>query len=262
MMTGDRLGTGHDPSRGAAYVSSWVEVLDKNPQEIVNASAEAQRMSNYLISRTQERQQDQGEKTRDGAVPGQQQEPQFRVVQDKAQSTWRVENASNPSEKLPSYAQRDFRNVFDAKQALKRLQQDQARPAYIEEATQRAAAGERAKEPGRQYRIVPVPHRPGVYRIQDAKDPSRPVPSPYGTMYAGKADAEKAIERLRQDQKRGDRPAEPVRAQPGVIVEEKSKLPGGRPGARIASPNGGLVRGAGRPGVRQDQFPGRTAPER
>ena len=65
MMTGDRLGTGHDPSRGAAYVSSWVEVLDKNPQEIVNASADAQRMSNYLISRAQERRQDQGDKTQD-----------------------------------------------------------------------------------------------------------------------------------------------------------------------------------------------------
>ena len=102
MMTGDRLGTGHDPSRGAAYVSSWVEVLDKNPQEIVNASAEAQRMSNYLISRTRERRQDQGEKTQDGAVPGQQQEPHYRVVLDKSQTAWRIENASDPSEKLPS----------------------------------------------------------------------------------------------------------------------------------------------------------------
>ena len=193
MMTGDRLGTGHDPSRGAAYVSSWVEVLDKNPQEIVNASAEAQRMSNYLISRTRERQQDQGEKTQDGAVPGQRREPHYRVVLDKTQTTWRIENASNPSEKLPSYAQQDFRNVFDANQALKRLRQDQARPATIEQAKQRAAARERAKEPGRQYRTVPVPHRPGVYRIQDAKDPSQPVPRPYGTMYAGKAEAERAI---------------------------------------------------------------------
>ena len=262
MMTGDRLGTGHDPSRGAAYVSSWVEVLDKNPQEIVNASAEAQRMSNYLISRTRERQQDQGEKTQDGAVPGQQREPHYRVVLDKTQTTWRVENASDPSEKLPSYAQRDFRNVFDANQALKRLRQDQARPATIEQAKQRAAARERAKEPGRQYRTVPVPHRPGVYRIQDAKDPSRPVPRPYGTMYAGRAEAERAIAKLQQDQKRGTLPAESVRAQPGVIVEEKPTLPGGRPAARIASHHGGPVRGAGRPGVRQDRFPGPTAPER
>ena len=102
-----------------------------------------------------------------------------------------------PSEKLPSYARRDFRNAFDAKQALKRLQQDQARPAYIEEAKQRAAAPGHSKEPARQYRTVPVPHRPG-----------------------------------------------------------------GRPAARIASQNQGLVRGSGRPGVRQDQFPSRTAPER
>jgi antirestriction protein ArdC len=196
MMTGDRLGTGHDPSRGAAYVSSWVEVLDKNPQEIVNAAAEAQRMSNYLISRTQQR------------------------------------------------------------------QQDQARPAYNEEVRQPAAARERGAETARQYRTVQVPHRPSSYRIQDAKDPSRAVPRPYGTMYAGKAEAERTIARLRQDQTRGALPAEPVRAQPGVIVEEKSKLPGGRAGGRIASPNGGVVRGSGRPGVRQDQFPSRTAPER
>ena len=214
MMTGDRLGTGHDPSRGAAYVSSWVEVLDKNPQEIVNASADAQRMSNYLISRAQERQQDKGEKTQDRAVPGQQQGPDYRVVQDKTQNTWRVENASDPGEKLPAYAQREFGNVFDAKQALKRLQQDQVRPAHIEEARQRAA------------------------------------------------DREQAIERLRQDPKRGTLPAESVRAALGVIVEEKSALPGGRPAARIASQNRGLVRGSGRPGVRQDQFPSRTVPER
>ena len=262
MMTGDRLGTGHDPSRGAAYVSSWVEVLDKKPQEIVNASADAQRMSNYLISRAQERRQDQRQRAQDAAVPGQQREPRYHVVLDKEQTSWRVENANNPNEKLPAYARRDFRNVFDAKQALKRLQQDLARPAYIEEARQRAAARVRRPVCARRYRTVPVPHRPGVYRIQDAQDPSRPVPSPYGTMYAGKAKAERAIERLRQDQKRGTLPSAPVRAQRGVIVEKKSKLPGGRPAARVASPNEGLVRGSGRPGVRQDQFPSRTAPVR
>ena len=187
MMTGDRLGTGHDPSRGAAYVSGWVEVLDKNPQEIVNASAEAQRMSNYLISRTQEREKDQGEKTQDAAVPGQQ--------------------------------------------------------------------------PDQQYRIVPVPHRPGAYRIQDAQDPNRPVPSPYGGMYAPRDDAERAIERLQQDRKQGRRAPEPVRAARGAIVERPSKL--GRTEAFVTSSRDGVVvRGSGRPGVRQDQFPSRTTPER
>ncbi|MDE2755660.1 MAG: zincin-like metallopeptidase domain-containing protein, partial [Acidobacteriota bacterium] len=187
MMTGDRLGTGHDPSRGAAYVSGWVEVLDKNPQEIVNASADAQRMSNYLISRTQERQQEQGGKTQNGPVSGQQ--------------------------------------------------------------------------PDRQYHIVPVPHRTGVYRIQDAQDPNRPVPSPYGGMYGPRDDAERAIERLHQDRKQGRRAPEPVRAARGAIVERPSKL--GRTESFVTSSrDGAVVRGSGRPGVRQDQFPSRTTPER
>ena len=249
MMTGDRLGTGHDPSRGAAYVSSWVEVLDKNPQEIVNASAEAQRMSNYLISRTQDRQQDQGEKTQeagdqrphegrpqdrqkdqgdrtqDAAVPRQQgDEPHYRVVRQPNQRTWRVENETDPKEKLPSYAQQDFHNVFEANQAVKRLRQDHARPAYIEEAKQRAASRERAQEPGRQYRPVPVPHRPGVYRIQDAKDPSRPVPKPYATVCTPASPRPKRpSSRLaaRPEARKNRRPSTSA-PMPGVVVEESA----------------------------------------
>ena len=51
MMTGDRLRTGHDPARGAAYVEGWVQALDEDPREIHRAAAEAQRMSNYLVDR-------------------------------------------------------------------------------------------------------------------------------------------------------------------------------------------------------------------
>ena len=68
MMTGDKLRTGHDPSRGAAYVDSWVKVLQKDPQEIIKASAEGQKISNYLVSRGQELQQDQGDKTQQSAI--------------------------------------------------------------------------------------------------------------------------------------------------------------------------------------------------
>ena len=54
MMTGDRLRTGHDPARGAAYVEGWVAALDEDPREIHRAAAEAQRMSNYLVGRARE----------------------------------------------------------------------------------------------------------------------------------------------------------------------------------------------------------------
>ena len=51
MMTGERVGVGHDPQRAAAYVENWVRVLEEDPREIHRAAAEAQRMSDYLIGR-------------------------------------------------------------------------------------------------------------------------------------------------------------------------------------------------------------------
>ena len=55
MMTGERVGVGHDPQRGAAYAENWVRVLEEDPREIHRAAAEAQRMSDYLIGRVRER---------------------------------------------------------------------------------------------------------------------------------------------------------------------------------------------------------------
>ena len=55
MMTGDRLGTGHDPGRTAAYVKAWIKALKENPREIYDASRDAQLMSDYLIERVRER---------------------------------------------------------------------------------------------------------------------------------------------------------------------------------------------------------------
>ena len=39
MMTGEQVGVGHDPQRGAAYVENWVAVLEKDPHEIRRAAA-------------------------------------------------------------------------------------------------------------------------------------------------------------------------------------------------------------------------------
>ena len=49
MMTGDRVGDGHDGSRGAAYVTGWLEALEKDTREIYKAAADAQKMSDYLM---------------------------------------------------------------------------------------------------------------------------------------------------------------------------------------------------------------------
>ena len=51
MMTGESVGVGHDPKRGAAYVENWVKVLEKDPHEIHRASRDAQKMTDYLMER-------------------------------------------------------------------------------------------------------------------------------------------------------------------------------------------------------------------
>ena len=56
MMTGERVGVGHDPSRGAAYVEGWVAALEEDPREIRRAAAAAQKISDFVLARSRERQ--------------------------------------------------------------------------------------------------------------------------------------------------------------------------------------------------------------
>ena len=43
MMTGERVGVGHDGSRGAAYVEGWLKAIDDDPKEMYKAAADAQK---------------------------------------------------------------------------------------------------------------------------------------------------------------------------------------------------------------------------
>ena len=55
MMTGEKLGVGHEPRHGTAYVSSWVKALENDPREIRAAAGDAQRISDWLMARERER---------------------------------------------------------------------------------------------------------------------------------------------------------------------------------------------------------------
>ncbi|MXZ37975.1 MAG: DUF1738 domain-containing protein [Holophagales bacterium] len=55
MMTGEKIGLGHDPRHGTEYVASWVKVLEDDPREIYRAAADAERISRYLIEPARER---------------------------------------------------------------------------------------------------------------------------------------------------------------------------------------------------------------
>ena len=62
MMTGQKLGVGHDGSRGAAYVDNWIKVLNKEPREIYHAAAEAEKISDYLVQPVRAREAEQEKK--------------------------------------------------------------------------------------------------------------------------------------------------------------------------------------------------------
>ena len=62
MMTGQKIGVGHDGSRGAAYVENWIKVLNKEPREIYHAASEAQKISDYLVAPVKERAAEQEKK--------------------------------------------------------------------------------------------------------------------------------------------------------------------------------------------------------
>ena len=57
MLTGVRVGVGHDGSRGATYVQGWLTALEHDSQEIDQAAAEAQHMSDYLLRQVREHEQ-------------------------------------------------------------------------------------------------------------------------------------------------------------------------------------------------------------
>ncbi len=51
MMTGEQVGIGHDPARGAAYVEGWIQALEEDPREITRAAADAQKITTYILAR-------------------------------------------------------------------------------------------------------------------------------------------------------------------------------------------------------------------
>ena len=59
MILGDELGIGHDPGQHAAYVGSWIKVLENDPLEIFRAAADAERIQDYVLGLEQKQVQEQ-----------------------------------------------------------------------------------------------------------------------------------------------------------------------------------------------------------
>jgi len=57
LMIGSELNIGHDFGQHAAYVDNWIEVLEKEPNEVFKASADAQKIFDFVLGFEQKREQ-------------------------------------------------------------------------------------------------------------------------------------------------------------------------------------------------------------
>ncbi len=60
LMLGEKLSIGHDPGQHVAYIGSWIKALEEDPREIFRASADAEKITQYLIGREMQKIQSQG----------------------------------------------------------------------------------------------------------------------------------------------------------------------------------------------------------
>lgn len=60
LMLGEQLGIGHDPGQHAAYVASWIRILENDPREIFRAAADAEKITALVRSFEREPEQQAG----------------------------------------------------------------------------------------------------------------------------------------------------------------------------------------------------------
>lgn len=59
MILGDELGIGHDPGQHVAYVGSWIKALQDDSLEVFRASADAEKIHDYVLAFEQKQVQEQ-----------------------------------------------------------------------------------------------------------------------------------------------------------------------------------------------------------
>src|SRR5690554_6140652 len=61
MMLSAEIQIGHDPKQHVAYVDSWIQILTEKPFEIHQAAADAQKISDFLMTYDRKREISQNE---------------------------------------------------------------------------------------------------------------------------------------------------------------------------------------------------------
>ncbi len=114
MILGDELGIGHDPGQHAAYVASWIKVLQDDPLEVFRASAEAEKIQDFVLTleHKQELAQEQTASQEENVVLEQAMEE--RKAQEQAQATSETNETKRQYLAVP-YGERTAAKALGAK---------------------------------------------------------------------------------------------------------------------------------------------------
>ena len=101
LLIGEELGIGHDPGQHAAYVQSWIKVLENDPSELYRACADAEKIFRYVMAleQQQELSQDQAQ-TQEQVQPVEQEQVQAQQQAQPEAQDW-LEGVTLPEKAAP-----------------------------------------------------------------------------------------------------------------------------------------------------------------
>lgn len=120
LLIGQELRIGHDPGQHAAYVESWIKVLQEAPFEIHNAAADAEKIFNYLAAF--ERKQDLKAETNVKHLLVGDEIPYkntlYKVQEHLKQGRLRIEDQSNANNFILSRSDGLYSSLLNVKQEM------------------------------------------------------------------------------------------------------------------------------------------------
>ncbi len=88
MMLGHEIGIEHDPGQHAAYVGSWIKVLQEDHREIFRAAADAEKMLGYVLQLEREHSRELREEGHQMQPVVRISEPSASIPEQKPERTW------------------------------------------------------------------------------------------------------------------------------------------------------------------------------
>ena len=139
LLIGDELGIGHDPGQHAAYVGSWIKVLQEDSKEIVRAARDAEHIMRTVtaLENSLEHSQEVAAQYRKGDPEPAQEQGQEREAGQAQPMPSQVAQDREPEGPL-TQAEKEAEAVKDARDVAEYQQRHQEGPAESKEAVLKA----------------------------------------------------------------------------------------------------------------------------